>query len=170
MNENGHHDEATQARKRAYQLLGDGDYEAATRALSQLIVQQPNDAELYLSRGLAHYQLKRYAESVADLDEALRLEPNSADALFCRANAHLRLGNSQAALRDYDASLALKPDQSEAHARRAAVRASLGNYQGALDDYTRALQLLDGPVDQDKAMLRYSRATLRYNLGDYQAR
>lgn len=64
------------AKKYQYELAI-GDYTAAIRLLDPTNTGTAKDlAILYNNRGLQHYHLKHYAESLADLSESLKLNPN----------------------------------------------------------------------------------------------
>lgn len=63
--------------KKAQYELSIGDYTAAIRLMDPSSTTTSKDLSiLYNNRGLQHYNLKRYAESLSDLGESLRLNPS----------------------------------------------------------------------------------------------
>ena len=61
----------------------------------------PAYAEAFNNRAVAKAGLKRFADSLADCDQALALKPDFADALYNRGNALSELSRPQEALADY---------------------------------------------------------------------
>jgi tetratricopeptide (TPR) repeat protein len=71
--------EDPQLRFHTYALLGDsqrrtGRYDLATVNLTAALGYQ-EDAQVYLSRGLAYLEKKEHDRAVADFNEAIRLDP-----------------------------------------------------------------------------------------------
>ena len=99
-----------------------------------------DDAEAYHNRGVAHAELGRYAEAIAEYDEAIRLRPDYAKAYFGRGNARARLGRHAEAIADYDEAIRLQPDLAEAYYNRGLAYASLGWYEEAIADYDEAIR------------------------------
>jgi len=152
-------------KEQAKEAMERADYDAAIRFATEALETERDNLTLYLTRGMAYYLRKLYAEAKGDFTAVLALQGNNLDALLMRGNAQLQLGDAHAAIADYDEFLTISPDHAEApYARRAAAYASLGRFAEALDDYAAAIERSDDP-----AKLYFSRATLRYHLGDYPA-
>jgi tetratricopeptide (TPR) repeat protein len=56
------------------------------------LLAEPNDANVYDSRGLVHFKRGDYAASLADYEAAVRLEPDSGHFLYGRGLARVALG------------------------------------------------------------------------------
>ncbi len=147
----------------AKEAMERADYEAAIHHASEALESERDNLTLYLTRGMAHYLRKAFAHARDDFTAVLALDGQNLDALLMRGNAQLQLGDAQAAIADYDEFLAISPTHPEApYARRAAAYASLGRMDEALEDYGAAIANTDDP-----ARLHFSRATLRYHVGDF---
>ncbi|MHA7840923.1 MAG: tetratricopeptide repeat protein, partial [Gammaproteobacteria bacterium] len=119
-------------------------------------------AMAYHNRGLAKRQLGRYAEAIADYDEALRLNPAKAEAYHNRGYAKRQLGRYTEAIADYDEALRLNPAYAGAYFDRGFAKGQLGRYAEALVDYDEALRL--NPAN---AVAYHNRGFAKDSLGRY---
>ena len=83
----------------------DGD--KVTTEYDEMIRQQPDNAQAYFLRGIAHAGSERYEMAVADFDEVIRLQPDNADAYFLRGITHYFLDRYEMAVADLETALAL---------------------------------------------------------------
>ena len=118
--------------------------------------------EAYRGRGIAHYELGRFAadegevdtaiahltDAIADLAVSTDLMPSDAESYATaaraygrRAAAHMDNQGYEAALADYSEAIALAPGDAESHAGRAAAAAYLGRDAEADADAERAVEL-----------------------------
>lgn len=107
----------------AEMLIEERKYEEAGDRLKALVAKDPGSSSAWLSLGMVHRQLYRYAESIAAFDEAVRLRPKDAAALAHRASARkgMRTAEQDSLARlDLEASLAIEPENQ-------AVLATIGN-------------------------------------------
>ncbi|MBB5021635.1 surface lipoprotein assembly modifier [Desulfurispira natronophila] len=79
-------------------------------ALSHLVRQYPEDADLHYNMGVAAYLTGNYPLALASFERALALEPNNGHPLVEMARSHLAMGNS--ALAHSDFTLALSKELS----------------------------------------------------------
>ncbi len=70
--------------------------------------QDPNSAETYYSRGLAHASKGAWESAIADYTEAIRLKPTFAEALCGRGYAYHRKGLAEKAIASLASSLGSK--------------------------------------------------------------
>ena len=61
----------------------------------------------------------KYAEALADLNEAVRLEPQSSAVYNNRGDAHLDIGEPDLAIADYSTAINLDPNSARAYYNRA---------------------------------------------------
>jgi tetratricopeptide (TPR) repeat protein len=126
----------------ARNLGGDTDGALAdlTKALDAKSLNTPEQARLYLERGLILDSLNRLDDAVGDYGAALRLTPNSAPALNNRANVFRRQNRFEDARRDYLASLAAdNPAPEYPYYGLGQVAESAGKPDEARNFYARAL-------------------------------
>ena len=87
------------------------EYAAAKRDLDSAIRLQPKLGDAYVNRGAALIGLRRYPESLADLNRSIELgSEEPAKAYFNRALAYEGSGDLKAAYYDYQKAAALSPE------------------------------------------------------------
>jgi tetratricopeptide (TPR) repeat protein len=126
----------------AHNLGGDKEDALAdlTQALDAKSLTVPEQARLYLERGLILDSLNRLDDAVGDYGAALRLAPNSAPALNNRANVFRRQNRFADAQRDYLASLAAdNPAPEYPYYGLGQVAEAAGKPDEARNFYARAL-------------------------------
>jgi len=86
-------------------------YEDAKRDFDVAVKLQNNMGEAYVNRGAANIGLRRFAESLPDLDKAIELGTDEMEkAYFNRALAHEGVGDVKKAYFDYLKASELSPD------------------------------------------------------------
>ena len=76
-----------------------GEYETAITNYNQALQINPNDADLYYKRGLAHYYLGDYETAIADYSQAIQINFKYAKSYNKRGLARYQLGNYKKQLR-----------------------------------------------------------------------
>ena len=61
------------------------NYAAALMFIEDAIVQEPEDASLYVVQGRVYYDQKRYGEAINSFDKAIEIDQESAEAYYRRA-------------------------------------------------------------------------------------
>jgi tetratricopeptide (TPR) repeat protein len=119
------------------------------RACINAIALHPSAPKLYVGRGDAFNNLKKYDQGIADFDHALALDPKDDEALNDRATALVAKGQHAEAIRGFDAALEL------ATSRRALVlgnrchaKVMAGEVDGAFADCDASLRLEPGNADR----------------------
>ena len=87
------------------------------------------------------------AESIAPIQQALRLKPGFAQAHYDLANAWLALGKTSDAIAEYTAALTLNPDDAQAHYNLANALLQSSRLPEAISQYEQALQLIPGSAE-----------------------
>lgn len=133
----------------AWMMAGDPNraFGAATIALTLA----PNDVELLVDRSVVLAAMRRYAESIEDLDAALALEPERAEAWVLRAAALRHLERVDQAILAVERALVLAPENAEGLLERGILRQLRGDSGGARDDWLRAIQLAPDSMAADLA-------------------
>ena len=101
----------------------------------------PNNASIYMWRGIVRNELGQHVAAIADLDTAIRLEPDFAFAYNYRGNARSSLGQHDAAIADYDTAIRLAPHFALSYSHRAWIKTELGQYEDAIADCDKAIHL-----------------------------
>jgi tetratricopeptide (TPR) repeat protein len=98
-------------------------------------------ADAYALRALALSLVGRYAEAIADYDQALAMRPDHAVALNNRAWALYKMGRVVEAMPDVQRSLTLDPSSPHALDTRAHLYQERGDADLAYEDYRQAMNL-----------------------------
>lgn len=108
---------------------------------NQAIHINPNDAEAYLNRGIAHSDLGNCQGAIQDYNQALNISPNYAAAYYNRGIAHFGLEDKQTEIEDYTKALEIDPEFADAYRDRGLARAEIGHRWGAVEDLQKAADL-----------------------------
>lgn len=118
------------------------NYDQAISDYSAVITLDPNNAKIYIGRGMAYeYSERNYDEVIDNFTSAIRLDPNNAFYYNYRCWALVIKGGAESALSDCNKSLELKPDDPNTLDSRGLAHFALGDYQAALKDFNRTIQL-----------------------------
>jgi Flp pilus assembly protein TadD len=66
--------------KKGTKLISEGDFESALSYFDQVVMLQPNDADLLNKKGVALRGLGRYDEAIECFNKSLQLDPRDLDA------------------------------------------------------------------------------------------
>ncbi|NET56716.1 MAG: tetratricopeptide repeat protein, partial [Symploca sp. SIO2E6] len=105
------------------------------RVSEEILLESPENPEVYLKRGDAHQSQGDYTEAIADYTEAIRLRSDYVEAYFQRGIAHALQGESQKAIEDFNEVLNIKPDLWIAYYIRGLVRIDMKDYPTAIADF-----------------------------------
>ena len=75
--------------------------------INQAIRLEPDKAELYRYRGVAHKKLGQYNHALIDFSRAIQLSPNDAASYKYRGETYSKLGQFVRAIRDFNRALDL---------------------------------------------------------------
>ena len=89
-------------------------------------------ADMRIDKGDRLAAQERYAEAIAEYDEAVNIAPHNYDAHFHRGNAYLNKGDYDAAIADYGNAIALDPNLTSAHYNRGIAYTRMGEYDKAI--------------------------------------
>jgi tetratricopeptide (TPR) repeat protein len=95
------------------QRLGMADYPGAVALLDRLVVDHPDYAEGWNQRATAHFLMRNFDQSLADIEKTLQAEPRHFGALAGRALIYLELDQRDLALEAITQALAIHPFLSE---------------------------------------------------------
>ncbi|MHC1696954.1 MAG: tetratricopeptide repeat protein [Geobacteraceae bacterium] len=97
--------------------------------------------EIYFHRANALFELRRYAEALADYDRFIQATGGHVWALHQRGLTHQALGQRKSALADFDKALESNSDATVVLLDRGQLLADMGQYKTALKDLRRAEKL-----------------------------
>jgi lipoprotein NlpI len=111
-------DSAADYRRQAQAALLKMDAAKAVELAGKAVEADPKDPRNHFLRGVAHEELRRHTEAIADFDRCLQLDPKYADAYDHRGSEQFKLGRVKESLADFDRFLELKPEAAPAHWKR----------------------------------------------------
>ena len=94
------------------------EYGEAIRYYDEALRVDPNYAEGYNNRGIAHYEQAHYPEAITDYTRAINQRPDFTDAYYNRANAYYQRGEYEPSIIDLDTVLRYYPDSAYVHFTR----------------------------------------------------
>ncbi len=142
----------------------------AEKGFTEVLAQDPKNAEALKSRGFCRLNMKMLDEAVDDLTKADQLSPDDAMTLKYRALAHVGLRDFPKAISDYERVAALMPQAREVREELASVyairsheRFENGRFSEAADDMTQAIRFApDSPINYHR------RGACYFQLGEYE--
>ena len=128
-----------------------------TRALREQAMTRKNRAATYVNRGVLRMRAGKYAESLGDYNEALKLQPELPEAFLNMGAALIYSKDFSSALSPLDRAIELEStDLFAAHYNRAIARENTGNINGAYDDFQTALELKPGWELAERQLNRFT--------------
>ena len=101
----------------------------------------PEDADAYLSRGLAHFENGEEYLAIADLDAFLRLNPDRGSVYHLRGTLHARKGQWDRVISDMTEAIRLNPQDGMAYYDRGLAHGEMDALDLALADLSEAIRL-----------------------------
>jgi tetratricopeptide (TPR) repeat protein len=108
---------------------------------SELIEENPDDAEAYAARGNAKLAACQWDAAIEDYNTALRLDENNITALTSRALAWADKKQLERALADLDQALRIEPQSAGALFLRGTLLAEAGQFNKAAADLSECLRI-----------------------------
>jgi tetratricopeptide (TPR) repeat protein len=137
-----------------------GNFDEAVKLLSQAVLLDPENGEIYHNRGKVYLEMERWNESISDFSRAISLSPHPL-SYEMRALAYFESGNRSAARSDWERALQLDPN-------RANALLNLGYYHLKAGDTSKALEYLNHAISVEPTMAKAyeNRARLYLERGD----
>jgi tetratricopeptide (TPR) repeat protein len=151
--------EADLARGRA--LMREGKFREAMPVLNRAVEADAGNADAFSMRGVAHFELKEYANAGLDYEQAIKLKPDYYRPYYNRALLRTAQNDLSGALADYSTAIRLAPDSAETYLNRGQLFAAQNQPQPALTDFNRAIQLAP-----NNALALYNRGNLKFQQKD----
>lgn len=130
--------------QQAVALHQNGNVERARQMYRQVLLFQPDNADLLRMLGTAECQLGNLEEGARLLGQSLDIQPEQPGALHNRGNVLTSLGRFDEAAASYEKALAFKPDYAHAWAGRGDALTQSGRLEEALASYDRAVAIEPG--------------------------
>jgi tetratricopeptide (TPR) repeat protein len=139
-----------------------GQLDRAIEDFDQAIRLNPNFAEAYVKRSIAHALKGQPDRAIEDLDQAIRLNPNYAEAFNYRGANYARKFQLDHAIADFDKAIRLNPNFAEAFSNRGNAYRRKGQLDRAIEDLDQAIRL-----NPNYAQAFYNRGTAYDRKGQF---
>jgi tetratricopeptide (TPR) repeat protein len=113
-------------------------YTEAILNFDTAILIEPNDGELFISRGLAKEKLNDLNGAMGDYSLAIQLDEHSPKAWFVQGNIFLKKNQLSEALENYTMAISLDENYALAYHNRAITYMRLNNQKSACEDIRKA--------------------------------
>jgi Flp pilus assembly protein TadD len=120
------------------------DYEYCEQVIQHLTAQlnaHPQEARVYVLRGNAYLDQRRFQLAIDDYTRALELMPNDPIAYNNRGIAYRSLGDPAQALADYRQALVLDGTYRDAYNNLGLALSDVGDFAAAVQAYTQAIAI-----------------------------
>lgn len=121
-----------------------------------------NKAIVYINRGSAYAELKKYDKAIVDYDKAVESDPKNFDAYANRGDVYYALKRYDKVIADYRKVAELTPKYHGAYLNIGAAYEELGRYDKAIEAFETAVKLKPG-----QAEAYYGRGNCYYRLKQY---
>lgn len=125
----------------AYELIHQGDYDAALEMCRKAVALDPALADAHKNMAIALCDRGRCEEALAPAREAVRLKPELDKAHYVLGKVFLGLGRYRDAVAEYREALRLNPEYDKAHYSLGLAYERLGEHGAAADALRRAVKL-----------------------------
>ena len=141
----------------------DKQYEDAIQYYTMGIELAPENANLYVCRGMAYYDLEKYDSAISDFTAALNVMPNYIIAFYHRGQSYYAIGDYEHAVNDFNRVIERLPvTYAITYYQRANCYYNLRRYDNAIKDYSTAIK--NSPHEGD---YYYSRGISYLSVSDF---
>jgi len=137
------------------QAFARNNHSRALFYLDEAIRLEPENAEAYTLRGLAHAARGESEAAKSDFDDAIRLNPEDVRAYLERARVLTCLKDYRAAAADYSKCIDINPLEPSYFTARAEAYEALQDRKKAEADYTNAIRLEPSPKAYNDRAVHY---------------
>lgn len=119
----------------------DGKPEMALKQYDKALKINPNNIDVYASRGAANFYLKNYEAAATDFITVIDNQPNNAAAYNALGSALAGMGRNEDALKFVSYAIFVNPANVEALMSRAGIYYNLQQYDNAADDLSAVIKI-----------------------------
>ncbi|MCB9101532.1 MAG: tetratricopeptide repeat protein [Anaerolineales bacterium] len=143
--------------QRGLEYLDQGEYQLAIEQFNQAAQLDPNSADIYANRGLAHHWLDAPGEANADYSRAIELDPDFYLTYYNRGVSFDDRGDHERAVADYRRAVERNPDDVSSHNNLAWGLAYYldTDYDEALEHALKSVELESNDFNEDTLALVY---------------
>lgn len=117
------------------------DYPEAIINYDSAIRLDPDNSNLYISRGRMKREIKQYAEAITDFSKSISLNPKISYSYYWRGLTNFTLEQYEESIADYNTAISFFPDDPLFHYQRGISKYHLAEYTDAIDDFDTAIRI-----------------------------
>jgi tetratricopeptide (TPR) repeat protein len=125
----------------ANEYLLRGEYHNALDWYNKAIHINPNDAIMWLNKGVVLNKLNRYNEAIQCFDKAIEINPNYTKPWYNKSASLNKLNRYNEAIQCIDRAIQMDPNYALAWNNKGATLNNLNRYNEAIQCYERAIQI-----------------------------
>ena len=118
-----------------------GQPQKAIEDLDEAVRLDPEFAQAYVNRAVAHIGLGHPRRAIQDFDQAIWLDPKYVRAYYNRGTTYSNLGQPERAIEDFNEAIRLNPNDANIYYTRAVAYGNLVQTRKAIEDYDQAIRL-----------------------------
>jgi len=112
----------------------------AAKVFDELVKKEPNNANAYYHRGIAHQRMNLLDEAITDFTKAIELDNDDADAYFHRAQIYYNNLEWDKSVPDLNRAIRLNPDYAEAYYGLGMIDEQIGEWKKAIEDFSAVIE------------------------------
>ena len=140
------------------------DFNGAIKLYNEALQLNPNNADVYIDRGNAYFDLGQYERAIQDYNKTIKLRSDYSEAYNNRARAYEELGQYNRAFQDYTKAIELNPNYALCYYNRGLASLYQQQYRRAIPDFTKVIELESKPDKIDNSAT-YGLADVYNNRG-----
>lgn len=111
----------------AHLLNDSGFYQEAVNWYNQYLDVHPQDADVYVDRGVCYYEMNRFDQAIESMEKGIEINPNHQIAHFNMGIVHLAMNNIEEAINWWQKAVDIDPNSSIADKSRELIQKNTNN-------------------------------------------
>lgn len=132
--------------KESEELFNQEKFDEIITLLTDKVLEEQNDAELYAWRGNAWYNKMEYGKAIVDYNKAIKNNPDDIELYVWRGNAWYNKTEYDKAIGDYTKAMDLNPDSGDAYFNRGRAWQSKKENNKAITDFNKAIEIYNKAI------------------------
>lgn len=126
---------------------------------TNVIADNPNDANAYCSRGIVYALRGQYDLAVPDFDKAIEINPNYVYAFYMRGEMYGKKGDTESAIKDFNKAIELSPRYENPYRSLGLLYTNSGQFDLAITIYKKEIECIPHtPIQEFEVSYRLAHA------------
>lgn len=132
--------------KKSEELFNQEKFDEIIELLTDKVLEEQNDEELYAWRGNAWHNKMEYGKAIVDYNKAIKINPDDAELYVWRGDAWYNKTEYDKAIGDYTKAMDLNPDSGDAYFNRGCAWQSKKENNKAITDFNKAIEIYNKAI------------------------